>query len=113
MADASDNLLDILKIISAIEKDSERDKMIESIKAAHSELLKSEADSRRIKSTELVKQMIKLDMAIQEFEITYSRVKNKDNINEIKAVDGFIDDIKKRRRALSNEKRRLSYSSKA
>ncbi|WP_373897757.1 hypothetical protein ACER0A_011080 [Haloimpatiens sp. FM7315] len=113
MSDTSDNLMDILKIISAIAKDSERDKLIESIKTAHSELLKSEADSRRIKSTELIKQMMKLDMAIQEFEITYSRVKNKERINKIEAIEDYIDDIKKRRRALSNEKRRLSYSLKA
>ena len=108
MSDRFDNLLDVLKIISAFEKDSERGRLIESIKTANNELLKSEADARRIKSSELIRQISRLDMAIQEFEINYSRVKSKAKIDNIEAIDDYIADIKKRRRALSNEKRRLS-----
>ena len=109
MSDRSDNLLDVLKIISAIEKDSERERLIESIKIANNELLKSEVDARRIKSSELIRQMSRLDMAIQEFEINYKRVKSKAKIDNIEAIDDYIADIKKRRRALSSEKRRLSH----
>jgi hypothetical protein len=112
MADISDSMADIIKVISAIGKDRVRDNMIESIKVAHKELLQCEADSRRKKSSELVKQMVKLDMAIQEFEINYDSLKIKANINSIEAIDEYIADIKKRKRALSNEKRRLSYSLK-
>ncbi|GKU25195.1 hypothetical protein [Clostridium folliculivorans] len=103
----TDDLTEIIKIFSAIKKDSVREKIIENIKAANMELLKVEADSRRSKSTEIIKQMFRLDMAIKEFEINYTLLKSTSDIDNIKAIDDYIASIKKRRRDLSSEKRRL------
>lgn len=106
MFQISDNLPDVIKVLSAIKKDSEREKAIAAIKDEHKRFLKSEVDSRRIKSNELIKEMVTIDIAIREFETNYEYLKLNSDVREIEVLDDYISDIKRYRRKLAREKNR-------
>lgn len=106
MFQISDNLPDVIKVLSAIKKDSEREKAINAIKEEHKRLLKAEVDSRRIKSNELIKEMVTIDIALMEFETNYEYLKLNSDVREIEVLDDYINDIKKYRRKLAREKNR-------
>lgn len=104
MFQISDNLPDVIKVLSSIKKDSERKKAIDAIKEEHKRLLKSEVDSRRIKNSELIKEMVTIDIALKEFETNYEYLKLNSDIREIEVLDEYINDVKKYRRKLAREK---------
>ena len=104
MFQISDNLPDVIKVLSAIKKDSERKKAIDAIKEEHKRLLKSEVDSRRIKNSELIKEMVTIDIALKEFETNYEYLKLNSDLREIEVLDEYINDVKKYRRKLAGEK---------
>ncbi|MEN8077559.1 hypothetical protein ABFP60_11405 [Clostridioides difficile] len=106
MFQISDNLPDVIKVLSAIKKDSEREKAIAAIKDEHKRFLKSEVDSRRIKSNELIKEMVTIDIALREFETNYEYLKSNSDVIEIEVLEDYIRDIKKYRRKLAREKNR-------
>ncbi len=106
MFQISDNLPDVIKVLSAIKKDSEREKAINTIREEHKRLLKAEVDSRRIKSNELIKEMVTIDIALMEFETNYEYLKLNSDVREIEVLDDYISDIKKYRKKLAREKNR-------
>lgn len=107
MVQMSDNLPDVIKVLSAIKKDSERKKAMAKIKEEHMKLLKAEVYSRRIKSSELIREIVKLDIALIEFESNYDNLMLNSNIEEIECINQYIEDIKRYRRKLAREKNRL------
>lgn len=107
MFQISDNLPDVIKVLSAIKKDSERKEAMDAIKEEHMKLLKVEVHSRRIKSSELIKEMVKIDIALNEFESNYNNLKSNSDVEEIESIYQYIEDIKRYRRKLAREKNRL------
>lgn len=108
MIDIKNNLSSIIKVLSYIKKDEERKNAIEAINRANKELLEADVKRRRMKSSEIIKELARLDMALEEFEINYEFLKNNSEINEIEAIDEYIITIKKYRKKLVEEKRNIS-----
>ncbi len=103
-----DNLISIIKLLSSIKKDEERKEVIEAINRANKELLEDDVKRRRMESSEIIKELARLDMALEEFEINYEFLKNNSEINEIQSIDEYIITIKKYRKKLVEEKRKIS-----
>ncbi len=107
MCEVENNLLNIIKLLSAIKKDSEREAAIEKIKTAQRQLLKSEVDSRRMKSTEIIMQLARIDNAIEDFETNYIILKESKCVGELEAINAYLRDLKKYRMKLAKEKKKL------
>lgn len=105
--DISNNLPEILNLLCSIKNDKERENVTEKIRNSHKEFLEKEALGRRIKSRSIIMDMAKIDRAIEEFEVEYNILKERENIIQIEALDKYIYDIKKYRRNLARNKNNL------
>lgn len=102
-----DNLRDIINILSLINKDDKKKILNEKITKSYRELLEDEVKGRRIKSSELIKEMVMIDIALKEFELKYNSLKKRSGLNII-ALNNYIEEIKSYRKKLSNKKKYLS-----
>lgn len=107
MSYSSNDAIEIIKVLLAIKNDTEREKTKETIKKGHRELLKASVNSRRIKSREIINELFEIDMALKELEINYKILKEENSISEIEALNNYIIDVKKYRKKLADEKRRI------
>ncbi|MCI6189864.1 MAG: hypothetical protein MR691_07985 [Clostridium sp.] len=102
-----EDISNIIKIISAISKDAAREQMIKKIKKANNDLVKVEAESRRIKSKEIIMQMAELDCSLYEFELEYNNIKKDFTVENKKIMDEYIKKLKEKRNNLCLEKKKL------
>lgn len=101
------NFPDIVTLLVSIKKDSEREVAINKIKVAHTELLKADVTSRRMKSKDIIMEMYKIDKALREFEIHYDIFKEVTSADEIETIEKYIKDVKKYRKELVREKKKF------
>ncbi len=91
---------DIISIIVSVYKDKVEMELLQSFMTEYNNLLQAEADARRIKSTNIIKQIAALKIALSKFEFTYEK---------IKAVNGKIDEIEKYIYSIESKIKRLSF----
>lgn len=96
--------IDIINIIMAYFKDKANNEAIENIKNACYELAEVETETRRRKSSEIIRIMAKLNVNIELFEKEYN--KTKENLTEEakNCLENFINDCKLKRKRLKREK---------
>lgn len=101
------NFPNIVTLLISIKKDSERESAINKIKIAHTELLKIDVTSRRMKTKEIIMEMHEINKALMEFEIHYDILKERTSIDEIEAIEKYINELKKYRNKLLREKKKI------
>ena len=96
---------DVILLALAVYRDIVEKKLADQFKEEYHKLLVAEVDSRRMKSSELIKQMAIIKIKLFNFETVYSKVKEK--TGKIEAVDHYIYGIKQKLKKLSYEKNNL------
>lgn len=101
------NFPNIVTLLISIKKDSERELAINQIKNAHTELLKTDVTSRRIKSKEIIMEIYEIDKSLKEFKIHYDILKEKTSVDEIEAIEKYIKELEKYKKKLVREKKKF------
>lgn len=96
--------IEIISIITAYFKDKTNNEAIENIKNACYELAEVETETRRRKSSEIIRIMAKLDMNIELFEKEYNKIKENLAEEAKNCLENFINDCKLKRKRLKREK---------
>lgn len=96
--------IDIINIIMAYFKDKTNNEAIENIKEACYELAKIETETRRRKSSEIIRIMAKLNMNIELFEKEYNKIKENLTEEAKNCLENFINDYKLKRKRFKREK---------
>ena len=84
---------DLLNLALAYYKDKVQSETIQRFHSEFDKLLEADADARRLKAQALVMQMAKLNIALQQFELTYKSIREK--VGPLEALDKYIVSIKK------------------
>lgn len=96
--------IEIISIITAYFKDKTNNEAIENIKNACYELAEVETETRRRKSSEIIRIMAKLDINIKLFEKEYNKIKENLTEESKNCLENFINDCKLKRKRLKREK---------
>ncbi|VDN47240.1 conserved protein of unknown function [Petrocella atlantisensis] len=104
----SNDVVEMTKDIVHLCKEKEYNRLADLIHESYVELVKVEAESRRMKSSIIIKGIQILDLEMYKLKIEYDRLKRQFNITEISALDCYIKEIKAYRRKLVIEKNNFS-----
>lgn len=85
-------------------KENEYEELEEKIRNSYIMLIEAEAESRRLKSSSIIKAIQVLDKEIILLEFEYKKTINKFQMDSIPALDDYIKKIKRKRLRLVREK---------
>lgn len=93
---------DVLTFALAYYKDKVQSETIQRFHSEFDKLLEDEADARRLKAEALVMQLVKLNIALQQFELTYKSIREK--VGPLEALDEYIVSLKREIQKVSDQK---------
>lgn len=100
--------LDYVSLALAEIKDKVKQDIAEKFRDSYTKLLETEVQARRTKVQADILEMSKLRIELSKFEVTYNKVKCQ--CGSIESVEGYILEIKKRIRLISEKKNKpLNY----
>jgi len=103
----SNDLLLLSKDALKLCKEKEYNRIADLIHESYIELIKVESDSRRTKSSTIIRSIQILDIEMIKLKLEYEQVEKEFNLNSIPAIDQYIDNLKTYRRQLVIEKNRF------
>ena len=93
---------DIISLLTAAYKDRVERKLFDDLRSGMNELFAADADARREKAAAYIMQMAKLKIALQKFEMTYSKIKG--DFGKVDAIDDYIAEVQRQIKAISYRK---------
>lgn len=97
---------DCVDLIIGFYKDKVEKDSLENLSTKYKSLLLADANLRRTKKAECIKDMAKLKIELDRFEFIYSQVKAK--CGECEAIENYMGSIRNEIKQLSNQKNRPS-----
>ena len=104
---ALNGLGELFKIVLAASKDQVYRETVEKMQAAFQELILAEAEARRDKTATLIHAMAKIDSELIRFQREYRHIAPQLTPEAMQAIDGYLEIIEQKRRALVLEKNAL------
>lgn len=93
---------DLISLLIAAYKDKVERDSLEKIKVELKSLIIADAEARRATAASDIREMAQLRIALNRFELTYSRIR--ENSGEIEAVNDYIAQIQRRIKEISFKK---------
>ena len=98
---------DVLNIALAFYKDKIQSESLERFRSEFFQLQEADAKARRSKAKTLIMQMVKLRIALNQFEMTYQSIQSR--VGKVEALDDYIASVKQEIRKLSEAKNNHNF----
>lgn len=98
---------ELFSIVLAASKDKVYRETAEKMQIAFHELILAEAESRRDKTTTLIRAMAKIDSEIIRFKKEYNRIVEHLTPEVIAEIDGYLKMIEQKKRDIAYEKKTM------
>ena len=95
---------ELFSVVLAASKDKVYMETAEKMQAAFHELILAEADSRRDKTANLIRSMVKIDTEVIRFKREYARLTEQLAPEAVTAIDGYLKMIEQKKKDIAHEK---------